>query len=174
MTLSLLVSACSGATKARATSAPLRPGFPAGHSLDDKNVQNGSTFQLNGTDIGQTYRFSFPIFKNTSKSPIIVTSVRLVHVPADVQVLGYPEFTITSDSGYPLDQRFDFPGSAPEPLSFSGPIVVAPGERSPHFFMVAVRLRQATRETMRGCAVAYTQRDTQFEQQMSCQFALTP
>jgi hypothetical protein len=141
--------------------------------LNDKTVQTGSEVRMNDVHLGQVYRFSLPRLTNISHSPLAVTSAHITRIPNGVTLLGYPEFTVTAASGYPLNQRSDYPGKVPDPSPYSGPITIQPGETSPHFFMVAIRLKHNISEPLQECVIDYTQDQVSYSQPMSCQFALS-
>ncbi|MFF4908988.1 hypothetical protein ACFY2T_29430 [Streptomyces sp. NPDC001260] len=125
--------------------------------------------------IGDTYRFAFPPFANGTDAPLIIESVKLLHIPHGAKVIGYPVYSVNDTDGYILDSQdaLKDPRDMTKMPNYAGkPITVKPHKRSDFYAMAAVKVTGRITHHLRTCQITYTQKGKKYRQALRCDFAL--
>ncbi|MEU3344874.1 hypothetical protein ABZ723_07695 [Streptomyces sp. NPDC006700] len=71
--------------------SPLREAGQAvpGNALATDGVQSSGTVGTEHARVGEIWYFALPVPNNTSSTPIAITKVSVLHIPAGIKVLGY-------------------------------------------------------------------------------------
>ncbi|MCX5256779.1 hypothetical protein OOK27_22020 [Streptomyces canus] len=150
-----------------------------GHALRAEGPPAVGLLGLPKARIGETYRFAFPLFVNTSRTTVRITSFHLDNVPAGAQVTGYALYSMKETNGYILESRDsdrDTPGSpnpAKHPDHAGKPIAIkSHGDSGDYYAMVKVKVVGHITKHLSGCRVNYTQGGDQYTQTVQCEYAL--
>lgn len=129
--------------------------------------------------VGNTYRFAFPLLVNISKNTLRVTSWHLDNVPKGAKVTGYALYSMKDTNGYILDSRDGDPSTPSEPdmtkmPNYLGkPIVIrSHGDIGDYYAMVKVKVVGHIGKHLTGCRVSYTQGSEKYTQPVHCEYAL--
>jgi hypothetical protein len=145
-------------------------GLATGRSIEGGGPASSGILGFPHAQQGRIYRFSFPLLKNTSKSPLSVTSFGVDSVPAQVKVLGYSVYSVKDTPGYLLD-GYDSTYSKYRDYAKS-PFTIKPGAVSEYYGNVQVRIIGKVLTHLQDCDVRYTQKGHAYHQVLHCEYAL--
>jgi hypothetical protein len=154
------VAGCSGGSDGPATGRSLQGGGPPISGI----------IGFPHARQGKVYRFSFPLLKNVSTSPVSVTSVKVDSVPEQVKVLGYSVYSVKDTPGYllnGLDSDFSkYPDYGKKPF------VIQPGSVSEYYANIKVQVIGKVTEHLQDCDIRYARGDRTYRQVLHCEYAL--
>jgi hypothetical protein len=147
-----------------------------GHDLTVYGPQSSGVIGFNQVHVGTTYRFAFPVPRNTSTRPVKLTGAAIDITPPGVQVVGYPIYSLKEVGNYLLNYD-DSVTETRTPLldkkdyAASG-VTIAPRSDSDYFVMVAVKVVGPVTKVLSGCTFLYTVGSHKYRQSFPCQFQL--
>jgi hypothetical protein len=145
-------------------------GLATGRSIQGDGPPVSGVLGFPHTKNGEIYRFSFPLLKNTSKSPLSVTSFRVKSIPPQVKVLGYSVFSTQDTPGYLLSGRDSTYSKYPDYAK--KPFTIKPGIESDYYANIRVRIIGKVLTHLKDCDVHYTQNGHSYHQVLHCEYAL--
>ena len=149
---------------------------PVGQALTVFGPPASGAIGFNRVQQGNTYRFAFPIPHNTLADPIVLTGVRIEHVPAGGQVISYPIYSLNEVGAYPLSSDDSDPTdpmalSTKRDFSATG-ITIAARSDSDYFAMVKVKVVGPVSQALSGCTYYYRKGGERFHQTFRCEYQL--
>lgn len=141
-----------------------------GHAIRAEGPLPTGTLGFPDVKQGDVFQFSFPLLNNTSKSPVTVTSWKVVTIPAGVKVIRYAVYSYDDTPGYlTAGYSSDF---KKYPDYEAKPIVIAPGKQSHRYPSVRVQVAGKITSHLHGCEIDYEQKGHSYQQVLDCDYAL--
>ncbi|MEU3557383.1 hypothetical protein [Streptomyces fragilis] len=156
-------------------SSPSHGQASAGTALSTDGAQSSGVVGHDHAKVGETWWFALPVPENTSREPIEITDVSVLHVPDGIEILGYGAFDLNDTEGLPLLARegeADMPDFAQLKNYIDDPVKVGADTSSDIFFVAKMKIVAPPRGNARQCRFAYQQDDRQFTQTLDCEVSL--
>lgn len=125
---------------------------------------------------GGRYGIAFPVVTNTAAQPVTIVRVKLVHVPASVQVIGYR--ALRGEGAAATYLSYEDTGQDGDYLQYpdllrNGRVRLPPHTTPRLFFAADLRAKRVTPDAIHGCEFFYRVADGPVvNQTFACQYAL--
>jgi hypothetical protein len=147
-----------------------------GSALAARGPQEQATIGLRDVRVGDQLLYALPAFDNRTSDALTIESVRVIHVPAGLEVLGYRSLTFAQTDGMMLawhDRTSDMP-FAPLALSLRGlrGLVVPARSVGKRYALVHVRVTTRPAGRLEDVEVVYRRRGAVYHQRMHGRWAV--
>ncbi|MFG3347850.1 hypothetical protein ACGF1Z_22605 [Streptomyces sp. NPDC048018] len=125
--------------------------------------------------MGQAFWVALPLTQNTTSKPIELVGVKVLDVPAGLEVTRYAAFSSEETDGIKLlfpDGSQEFPTWKFKDYSKS-PIKLAPKEFSYFYYSARVVVTGEVEGEASRCRYAYRQGGVNYTQDLPCRFSIT-
>jgi hypothetical protein len=146
-----------------------------GTALSTQGMQSSGVVGSDHAKVGETWWFALPVPENTSREPVEITDVSVLHVPAGIEILEYGAYDIDDTEGLPLLARegeAHGPDFARLENHIDDPVSVAAGTQSDIFYVAKMAIVAPPKESTRQCRFTYRQGGKQFTQTLDCEVSL--
>ncbi|MFJ4514523.1 hypothetical protein [Streptomyces sp. NPDC088816] len=146
-----------------------------GNALATDGVQSSGTVGTEHARVGEIWYFALPVPNNTSSTPIAITKVSVLHIPAGTKVLGYGAYDLNDTEGLPLPAKEGetyTPDFAQLKNYATKPLKVPAGKGSDIFHLAKMRITAPPKETVRECRFEYEQGGRTYVQTLDCELEL--
>ncbi|MET8576626.1 hypothetical protein [Streptomyces sp. NPDC005012] len=155
--------------------APFPGRASTGTALSTEGIQSSGVVGNDHVKVGETWWFALPVPENTSREPVEITDVSVLHVPAGIEILEYGAYDINDTEGLPLlalEGDAHGPDFARLKNHIDDPVPVAAGAQSDIFYVAKMRIVAPPKGNTRQCRFTYRQGDRQFTQTLDCEVSL--